>query len=109
MPAIEEILGINKSRSFALLREYLRDPDKFDLTYPRSTPTRIPTSAEREIERPYHWLQDRIVRTCTIEKLTIINEVRDVLREELDRYYNHEVHYTTGEIPSIRFEKVGRE
>ena len=65
--------------------------------------------AKGKIERPYRWLQDRIVRTCAIEKLTAIEEVRDVLRDELDRYNNHQVHSTTGEIPSIRFEKARRE
>ena len=65
--------------------------------------------AKGKIERPYRWLQDRIVRTCAIEKLTAIEEVRDVLREELDRYNNHQVHSTTGEIPSIRFEKARKE
>ena len=65
--------------------------------------------AKGKIERPYRWLQDRIVRTCAIEKLTAIEEVRDVLRDELDRYNKHQVHSTTGEIPSIRFEKARRE
>jgi len=41
--------------------------------------------AKGKIERPYRWLQDRIVRTCAIEKLTTIEEVRAVLKEELDR------------------------
>jgi len=31
------------------------------------------------------------------------------LKEEMDRYNNHQVHSTTGEIPSIRFEKASRE
>jgi len=65
--------------------------------------------AKGKIERPYRWLQDRIVRTCAIEKLTTIDDVRAVLREEVDRYNNHQVHSTTGEIPSIRFEKARKE
>ena len=65
--------------------------------------------AKGKIERPYRWLQDRIVRTCAIEKLTTIEEARVVLREELDRYNNHQVHSTTGEIPSIRFEKARKD
>jgi hypothetical protein len=64
--------------------------------------------AKGKIERPYRWLQDRIVRTCAIEKLATVEEVRGVLREELDRYNNHQVHSTTGEVPSIRFEKAKR-
>ena len=65
--------------------------------------------AKGKVERPYRWLQDRIVRTCVIEKLTTIDEVRVVLKEEMNRYNNHQVHSTTGEIPSIRFEKASRE
>jgi len=54
-------------------------------------------------------LQDRIVRTCAIEKLVTIEEVRPVLKEEINRYNNHQVHSTTGEVPSIRFEKAREE
>ena len=66
--------------------------------------------AKGKIERPYRWLQDRIVRTCAIEKITAIDNVRAVLKDELNRYNNHQVHSTTGEVPSIRFDmarKVG--
>jgi hypothetical protein len=65
--------------------------------------------AKGKVERPYRWLQDRIVRTCAIEKLNTIDEVRSVLKSELNRYNNHQVHSTTGEIPSIRFEKAKKE
>ena len=65
--------------------------------------------AKGKVERPYRWLQDRIVRTCAIEKLTTMQEVRAVLKEELDRYNNHQVYSTTGEVPSIRFEKARKE
>jgi hypothetical protein len=65
--------------------------------------------AKGKIERPYRWLQDRIVRTCAIEKLTAIDDVRAVLKDELNRYNNHQVHSTTGEIPSIRFARARKE
>jgi len=65
--------------------------------------------AKGKIERPYRWLQDRIVRACAMEKLTTIEEVRAVLKEEVDRYNNHQVHSTTGEVPSIRFDKARKE
>jgi len=65
--------------------------------------------AKGKIERPYRWLQDRIVRTCAIEKITAIEDARVVLKEELDRYNNHQVHSTTGEVPSIRFDKARKE
>ncbi len=62
--------------------------------------------AKGKVERPYRWLQDRIVRTCAIEKLTTIDEARAVLRDEVNRYNNHQVHSTTGEIPGIRFNQA---
>lgn len=62
--------------------------------------------AKGKVERPYRWLQDRIVRTCAREKLSTMEEVREVLREEVDRYNNRQVHSTTGEIPSVRFRKA---
>ena len=65
--------------------------------------------AKGKIERPYRWLQDRIVRTCAIEKLTTIDEARGVLRDEVDRYNNHQVHSTTGQIPSVRFEQARKQ
>ncbi len=65
--------------------------------------------AKGKVERPYRWLQDRIVRTCAIEKLTAIDDVRAVLKEELNRYNNHQVHSTTREVPSIRFDKARKE
>ena len=65
--------------------------------------------AKGKVERPYRWLQDRIVRTCALEKITRIEDGRGVLGDELDRYNNHQVHSTTGEIPSIRFEKARAE
>jgi len=62
--------------------------------------------AKGKVERPYRWLQDRIVRTCALEGLTQLEEVRTVLREEVERYNNHQVHSTTREIPSLRFDKA---
>ena len=41
--------------------------------------------AKGKVERPYRWLQDRIVRSCPIEKLITIDEVRAVLKEEVNR------------------------
>jgi len=59
--------------------------------------------AKGKIERPYRWLQDRIVRTCALEKITSLEDTRAVLREEVHRYNYHQVHSTTGEVPAIRF------
>jgi hypothetical protein len=58
--------------------------------------------AKGKVERPYRWMQDRIVRTCALDNISAFEEVRSVLREEVHRYNNHQVHSTTGEIPRIR-------
>jgi hypothetical protein len=73
-----------------------------DVTYALSP------QAKGKVERPYRWLQDRIVRTCALEKLSELEEVRSVLRGEVDRYNNHQVHSTTGEIPSVRFDHASK-
>ncbi len=65
--------------------------------------------AKGKIERPYRWLQDRIVRTCARENIRKIEEARDVLSHEIKRYNEHQVHSVTGEIPAIRFERAIKE
>ena len=62
--------------------------------------------AKGKVERPYRWLQDRMVRTCIYEKISEFEDCRSVLRDEIDRYNNHQVHSTTREIPNIRFERA---
>jgi transposase len=59
--------------------------------------------AKGKVERPYRWLQDRIVRTCALDKLSSMEDTRAVLREEVHRYNFQQVHSTTGEVPAIRF------
>jgi hypothetical protein len=59
--------------------------------------------AKGKVERPYRWLQDRIVRTCALEHIASLEEARSVLRDELTRYNQHQVHSTTGQIPDVRF------
>ncbi|HLE80445.1 MAG TPA: hypothetical protein VJA25_04040, partial [Dehalococcoidia bacterium] len=41
--------------------------------------------AKGKVERPYRWLQDRIIRTCALEGYGGLAQARAVLREELDR------------------------
>jgi hypothetical protein len=74
-----------------------------DVTYALSP------QAKGKVERPYQWLQDRIVRTCALEKISDVEDVRVVLKEEVDRYNHHQVHSTTKEIPSIRFNRAKQE
>ena len=75
---------------------------KVDVSYALSP------QAKGKGERPYRWLQDRIVRTCSLEKLSFIDDIRSVLQDEVQRYNTHQVHSTTGEIPRVRFEKAMR-
>ena len=74
-----------------------------DVTYALSP------QAKGKVERPYRWLQDRMVRTCIYEEISDMEGCRSVLRDEIDRYNNHQVHSTTREIPSIRFERALKE
>jgi len=46
---LEEVLGIRKTRFFALLKEYRHDPKTFSITYERSTPGRLSEEAEQQI------------------------------------------------------------
>jgi len=71
-----------------------------DVTYALSP------QAKGKVERPYQWLQDRIVRTCALERISATEEVRSVLKDEVSRYNHHQVHSTTKEIPDIRFRKA---
>jgi hypothetical protein len=65
--------------------------------------------AKGKIERPYRWMQDRIVRTCALDHVSSLNQVRSVLGEEIHRYNYLQIHSTTQEIPAIRFEKAKQE
>jgi len=48
---LQDMLGIGKTRFFALLKRYRRDPAGFSLVYRRCMPARLPTVVEVEIER----------------------------------------------------------
>jgi hypothetical protein len=84
-----------------------------DVTYALSPqalrPWDVVPRAKGKVERPYQWMQDRIVRTCALDNISLLEDVRSVLKEEVDRYNNHQVHSTTKEIPSIRFNRARRQ
>jgi len=65
--------------------------------------------ARGKIERPYGWLQDRLIRTCVREDVTEITQAQRVLNHELYHYNHQQVHSTTQEIPYLRFQKALRE
>lgn len=62
--------------------------------------------AKGKIERPYRWLQDRLVRIAMKEKLTTLDEMREALRQLVNSYNTVWVHSTTKEIPIVRFENA---
>ncbi len=59
--------------------------------------------AKGKIERPYGWLQDHLVRTCIRENVKDIKHAQRILNYERERYNYKQVHSTTLEIPSKRF------
>jgi hypothetical protein len=65
--------------------------------------------AKGKMERPYGWLQDRLIRTCVREDIKQINQAQRVLNHELYRYNHQQVHSTTQEIPYLRFQKALKE
>jgi hypothetical protein len=65
--------------------------------------------ARGKIERPYGWLQDRLIRTCVREDVTEIQHAQKVLNQELYRYNYRQVHSTTQEVPYFRFQKALKE
>jgi len=65
--------------------------------------------AKGKVERPYRWLQDRVVRLAAKMNARTIDEVRRILHREIDRYNNRQVHSTTKEVPSYRFIRAVKE
>ena len=65
--------------------------------------------AKGKMERPYGWLQDRLVRTCVREDIKEIKQAQRILNQELHRYNHRQVHSTTQEIPYLRFQKALKE
>lgn len=65
--------------------------------------------AKGKIERPYRWIQDRLVRTCAREGINEIIDAQKVLEKEIHRYNYRQVHSTTGEVPYFRFQRAIKE
>lgn len=62
--------------------------------------------AKGKIERPYQWLQDRLVRTCVREDVSDIRQAQKILGQEIHQYNYRRVHSTTKEIPYIRLQNA---
>ena len=62
--------------------------------------------AKGKIERPYGWLQDRVIRSCVRDNVTDIRQAQRVLNYEIQRYNYKQVHSTTQEVPYFRFQRA---
>ena len=65
--------------------------------------------AKGKIERPYGWIQDRLVRTCAREHVIEIDQAQRILNYEIQRYNYRQVHSTTQEVPYSRFHRAVHE
>jgi len=65
--------------------------------------------AKGKAERPYGWLQDRLIRTCVRDNVTDIKDAQRVLNYEIHRYNYHQLHSTTQEVPYYRLQRAMKE
>jgi hypothetical protein len=65
--------------------------------------------AQGKIERPYGWLQDRLVRNCVRESVTDIKHGQILLDREIKRYNYKQLHSTTLEVPYFKFKNAQKE
>lgn len=65
--------------------------------------------AKGKIERPYRWIQDRLVRACYRKKISDIKQAQLVLNSLIQKYNYQWIHSTTGEVPYIRFQRALKE
>ena len=60
---IEDVLGVGKTRFFALLKAYQAAPETFSIAYERSTPRRLSAATEaqiaQELQREKQLVEDR--------------------------------------------------
>jgi hypothetical protein len=97
-------------------REFNKFTDDVDPQYKRALKElnidliyALSPQAKGKIERPYQWLQDRVVRTCMRENVTTIEGAREVLNQIVYQYNWKWRHSTTNEIPMERFQDAIRE
>jgi hypothetical protein len=69
----------------------------------------LSAQAKGKIERPYQWLQDRLVRTLVRHNVTDIRQAQTFLNQEVQRYNYRQVHSTTLEVPYYRFQRALKE
>lgn len=66
----------------------------------------LSAEAKGKIERPYRWLQDRVVRRCAKDGIKDIDQGRMILQDEVEQYNERRSHSTTKEIPGVRLRKA---
>ena len=72
----------------------------------RSVKYALSPQAKGKIERPYRWIQDRLVRACYRERISDIKKAQLILNSLIQKYNHQWIHSTTGEIPYIRFQRA---
>jgi len=65
--------------------------------------------AKGKVERPYRWIQDRLVRICARKNITDIKQAQKELNKLILSYNYKWVHSTTKEIPNLRLQRAFRE
>ena len=65
--------------------------------------------AKGKIERPYRWIQDRLVRACAREGITDIKLAQVILNKLINQYNYHWIHSTIKEVPYMRFQRAIKE
>lgn len=65
--------------------------------------------AKGKIERPYQWIQDRLVRSCVRQDVSDIRKAQQILGQEIHQYNYRRVHSTTKEVPYLRFQRALKE
>jgi len=65
--------------------------------------------AKGKIERPYRWIQDRLVRSCYRKGISDINQAQLALNNLIQKYNHKWIHSTTKEVPYIRFQRAIKE
>jgi hypothetical protein len=91
--------NLDEEDAFVQWKEVLSDL-KVKITYALSP------QAKGKVERSYRWIQDHLVRTCSREGITKIEDARSILYQEIHDYNYKRVHGTTGQTPQKRFEKA---
>ncbi len=66
----------------------------------------LSAEAKGKIERPYRWLQDRVVRRCAKDGIKDIDQGRMILQDDVEQYNEKRIHSTTKEIPGVRLRKA---